>query len=63
MYKLEWEILAFLLTAALISVHRIEHDATRAEAWNISMFLLYLEIIVSVTGHILEYIEGIDWKY
>lgn len=60
MYKPEWAILAFFLTAALVSVHRIEHEATRAEAWNISMFLLYLEIIVPVIGHKMGYLKGID---
>lgn len=60
MYKPEWEFLAFFLTTALISVHRIEHEATRAEAWNISMFLFYLEITVSVIGHKIGYLEGID---
>lgn len=60
MYKPEWAILAFFLTAALKPAHRIEHEATRAEAWNIYMFLLYLEIIVSVTGHKMGYLEGID---
>lgn len=60
MYKLEWAILAFFLTTAPFSVHRIEHEPTRAEAWNISMFLLYLELIVSVAGHKMGYLEHID---